>query len=784
MNPHWPTPPGRIAALLIGLVCLSLAACAGAKPQANSSVAAERVVTAVTASRQEATTTVSVSVSAPPVPYYAFKEASPLRLVVELPGTGPGEAEPLTVNDGLVTAISRGGAQLKGGAGTRIEIGLAREAAYGVERQEGRLIITLKPAGGTPEAKGAAAPAPAAKKAPEGLRLEASDSAPGSPCRISAVQFRRLPNGKCRLVVATSAKPGYELGRISRDTLLLTLRQATLPTDLARPLDTSQFETVAIDQAVPRQAGADVIISVRFRQVVPYHLLQEANELILEFDSCRAEPNPRISLKPRAAEPSGIQQAAATVPEAGGRTEGRTEGNEALQEQLANRPPERPATPEAENFGLPKPIRVIYPGSQRSFSGQRISLDFQNADIQNVLRLIAEVSGLNIITADDVKGHITMRLARIPWDQALDIVLATSNLAMVRTGNVVRIAPASHFREEQKVADEAAQASLDSERKKEQLVPLITAKLRVNYAKAEKMKDRIQDVVTARGKVSFDERTNTVIVRDVQEGVNTARDLLESLDWPTPQVMIEARIVEATSDFSRDLGVQWGANFQKTYGGIDGTIGVQGQSGVVGQPSGVPFLVSLPATAPFGGIGFTFSKLSGALNIDARLQAAETQNKLRIVSAPRIVTLDNTEAYIQQGEDIPYLSQSVDGISTQFVQTALKLTVTPHITPDGRVRMKIRAEKSEPSATRINGTPGIFRKETQTEVLVNHGETVVLGGILKDTSTENQNRIPFFHSIPGLGWLFKSDSKSSNKQELLIFITPKIVEMEKAKQGV
>jgi type IV pilus assembly protein PilQ len=341
------------------------------------------------------------------------------------------------------------------------------------------------------------------------------------------------------------------------------------------------------------------------------------------------------------------------------------------------------------------------------------------------------------------------------------------------------VAPTERFHSEQKQADEAAQDALDAQRKKEQLVPLMTEKIRVNYAKAEQMKERVSDVLSSRGKATFDERTNIVIVRDAAEYVETARQLVESLDWPTPQVMIEARIVEATTTFSRELGTQWGAEFQKTYGAIDGTVGVQGRSGVTGTPSNVPFLVNLPTSTTFGGIGFAFSKLSGALDIDARLLASEAQGKLHIISSPRISTLDNTEAYIQQGEDIPYLSQSVDGISTQFVQTALKLTVTPHITPDGRVRMKIKAEKSEPSDRVVNGTPGILRKETMTEVLVNHGETVVIGGILKDTNRTTDNRIPFFHKIPGLGWLFKSQRKSQDKQELLIFITPKIVAMEK-----
>jgi type IV pilus assembly protein PilQ len=804
--------PGRLGLTLLAGVCLCLAACAAARPPAEAAAPADQFITDVTAGRQDSTTTVSIGVSSPPISFSAFKEAAPPKVVIEMPDIGPGEdLEPLAVNDGLVTTISRTAAEVKEGGGTRLEIGLAQAADYEVQRQESRLIVTLVAQGSagpapeappeeglvlegtarTPAEAEAAAPeegeaAAAAEAGPkpeggpkpaEGISVEAAASAPGSPCRVQAVEFKRLPDGKCQVTVATSAKAGYELARVSRDTLLLTLRQAKLPPELARPLDTSQFAQAAINAVSPQQSDADVLISLRFREVVPYHLAQEENNLVLEFEASRAKPSPQITLAGR--EPETPTPAAAALEQA---VERAPEDLEA-----AAPPPKTHLVRAAEEAELlPGAIRVIYPGMQRHFTGRRISLDFQNADVHNVLRLIAEVSGLNIITGDDVKGRITMRLVKIPWDQALDIVLASCNLAMSRTGNVIRVASANRFREEQKQADEAAQGALDAMRKKENLVPLVTEKVRINYAKAEQMKDRIGDILSPRGKVTFDERTNVIIIRDIPECVTTARNLIESLDWPTPQVMIEARIVEATSTFSRDLGTQWGAQFQKTYGAIDGTIGAQGATGFAGAPSGVPFIVNLPTSSmnAFGGLGFTFSKLSGSLNIDARLLASETQGKLRIISAPKIATLDNTEAYIQQGEDIPYLAQSVDGISTQFVQTALKLTVTPHITPDGRVRMKIHAEKSEPSDREIMGTPGILRKETVTEVLVNHGETVVIGGILKDTNRYQENRIPFFHRIPILGWLFKEQIKDEEKQELLIFITPKIMAMEKRHQMI
>ncbi len=776
MNPN---SPGRLISVLLAGLCLCLATGAAA-------AAAPPSISSVTASQRDAVTTVSISLSGPAGSFFAYREADPPRVVVELEGFGPGEdAEPLEINDGLVTAISRQDADINGRRGTRLTVGLAREAAYECQPQDSRLILTLSAAGepqaATTPAPAATTPAPAAttpapavtpREAPAAEAQAASQAADsgqgGGPCRIKAIEFRSLASGKSRLRVATTGRASYELARVSRESLLLTLKQASLPPELARPLDTSQFAQAAVDEVKPAPSGADTAVAVRFRQVVPYHLLQDDGELSLEFDACPAKPNPQVTLAARQSQPAAAPAEAAPEAE-----------RQAVIQQAASRAPEdilAPPEPPGAASGLPAAVKVIYPGTQRRFSGQRISLDFQSADVHNVLRLIAEVSGLNVITSDDVKGRVTMRLKRIPWDQALDIILATCNLAMSRTGDVIRIAPAARFRDEQKQAEEAAKEALDAAKKKEQLVPLVTKKFRVNYGKAEAMKKQIEEVLSPRGKTAFDERTNVVIVTDVAEGVETARDLIESLDWPTPQVMIEARIVEAQTTFSRELGVQWGAQYSRAFGSIDGTIGVQGRSGVTGQPSAVPFLVNLPTTTTLGGIGLSY--LSSHLNIDARLLASEQQGKLRIISAPRIATLDNSEAYIQQGEDIPYLAQSVDGISTQFVQTKLCLTVTPHITPDGRVRMRIKTEKSEPSDREINGTPGILRKESVTEVLVNNGETVVLGGILKDKTKLTENRIPYFHKIPFLGWLFKGEVRNDEKQELLIFITPKIVSVE------
>ncbi|MFH0810673.1 MAG: type IV pilus secretin PilQ [Pseudomonadota bacterium] len=791
----------RVGLAVLAGLCLCLAACATATkvseppaPAAKSSVAPARAVTDVSTNHENNSTTVNVTVSAAPIAFYAFKESAPLQLVVELHDIDPGAVlTPLRINDGLVTYITR----IAGGEGTRIEIGLAQDADYEILRSDNKLTVTLtgemtataEPSSPKTQAWAQTEPSatplqaepgkPAAQEtgtpaSRDDMFVKTADSAPGSPCRVTSIDFKVLPNGKSRVIIATTAKAGYELSRTSRDILLLTLQRALLPEHLARHLDTSQFSTAALNAITPSQSGQDLVIAMRFRQVVPYHLTRDEGGLVLEFDSCAVRPERDISLTRRELQRTG--EASPT---------------DALIERAVNRVPEDMSAETEEMHSLESNVvKVTYPGTIRHFTGNRISLDFQNADVHNVLRLISEVSGLNVITSDEVKGKLTMRLNKIPWDQALDLILATCDLAMSRTGEVIRIASAKRFREEQKQAEDTNQAVLDARRKKELTVPLVTENIKVNYAKAEGMCEQAKGLLTSRGKVTFDERVNVVIVTDVQDVVKRARQLIDSLDWPTPQVMIEARIVEATTNFTREIGTRWGVDFQKTVSGTDGVFGIEGDSGVNGGFSApdpatgeqalrtFPFIVNLPTTGPAGAINFQFARLANDLNIDVRLQALENQGKLRIVSSPRVLTLDNTEAYIQQGEDIPYLAQSVDGISTQFVQTKLCLTVTPHITPDGRIRMKIKAEKSEPSEREVKGTPGILRKEAQTELLVNSGETVVLGGILKDNTNRVQHRVPYLHQIPILGWLFKYDKKVDEKQELLIFITPKIMSVE------
>jgi type IV pilus assembly protein PilQ len=431
--------------------------------------------------------------------------------------------------------------------------------------------------------------------------------------------------------------------------------------------------------------------------------------------------------------------------------------------------------------------------TQRKYIGQRISLDFKDADLQNIFRIIAEVSNLNIITSDDVKGKVTLRLINVPWDQALDLVLQAKSLGARQEGNVIRIAPLASLRTEER-------ARLDSQKEVEKLkasLEAVTVTLPVSYTKAADLLPKIKDLLSEGGKVQIDERTNTIVIRDLHRNVEEARALIAKLDTATPQVLIEARIVEVDTSFSRELGVQWGGSVSGTAGKSKlGVSGIQDSTGAFlpGTPvtntglvpftstSPVPnFAVNLPAKFGLGaGGGISFGILRDNLRLDLSLSALEASNKGRVISSPKVITIDNKEATIEQGTQIPYSTVSASGTNTQFIDATLSLKVTPHITPDGSVIMKLEAKNDSQGDVGASGQPAINKKKATTEVLVRDGETAVIGGILQISRKETESGIPWLSKIPILGYLFRSDASQSTNRELLIFITPKILKQEPA----
>ena len=414
------------------------------------------------------------------------------------------------------------------------------------------------------------------------------------------------------------------------------------------------------------------------------------------------------------------------------------------------------------------------------YTGERLSLNFQNIEVRAVLQLIADFTGINMVTSDTVSGNLTLRLKNVPWDQALDIVLKTKGLAKRVSGNVMLIAPTEEIAAREKLELEASKQIVE-------LAPLINETIQVNYAKASALaaliKSKDKSFMSARGNVTIDQRTNKLLVQDTSDNVDLIIALVEELDIPIRQVLIESRIVLASNSFTRDLGVKFGLSSETTSGSRNiATSGSLEQA--AGATTGVtPTLparlnVDLPAVSgQAGSIGLAIAKLPFGTLLDLELSAAQSEGKSETVSSPKVITANQQEAVIESGQEIPYQEASSSGAtSTSFKKAVLSLKVTPQITPDDRVIMDLAVNKDSPDfANAIDGVPPINTQSVTTQVLVDNGETVVLGGIYEQTKSKNINRVPFFGDLPLVGVLFRNKSETNDKQELLIFVTPKLL---------
>lgn len=416
--------------------------------------------------------------------------------------------------------------------------------------------------------------------------------------------------------------------------------------------------------------------------------------------------------------------------------------------------------------------------SSRVYTGNRVSLEFQDAPIQDVIRLIADVSKLNIIVADDVKGTLTLKLVDVPWDQALDIILTSKGLDKVQHGNILRVAPVEALKKEREIA-------LANDKAAKQLEPTKIKIFNVNYATSDEMASRLKNVLSERGKVDTDERTNTIIVEDIAEHLSKAENLIKVLDTQTPQVRIESRIVQANDRFVRSIGIQWGPslrldsdNGKETNWQFPRTINVGSAGFEQPEPSALGnFAVdALPGNQVTGGaLGLRLGSVSDIFNLDLQLQYAENEQLGRIVSRPSITVLDKKQASIIQGSRIPFLSSSSEGSNVQFQEAGVEISVTPQITNDGAVILQVAARSNEPASENVGGNPIINIREATTEMLVKSGRTAVLGGVFRTSDTRGEGGVPGLMHIPVLGWLFKGRSRSSNREETLIFITPYIL---------
>ncbi len=432
----------------------------------------------------------------------------------------------------------------------------------------------------------------------------------------------------------------------------------------------------------------------------------------------------------------------------------------------------------------------------RVYEGEKLTLNFQDIETRAVLQLLADVSGRNIVVSDTVQGNVTLRLQGVPWDQALDIVLATKGLDMRENGNVIIVAPAEEI-SARELAD------LESRKEIKQLEPMVAEYLQINYAKASDLANLISGssggnpVLSERGSVGIDERTNTLLVQDTIDRIALIRKLVTTLDIPVRQVLIESRIVIVNDDFSRDLGIRWGATVVKESGGglITTTGRATGTDGIINDavgnintggspfPVGIPnlndrFNVNLPVANPAG--QFALAILDDDYLIDLELSALQAEGRGEVISSPRVITANQKEATIKQGVEIPFQQSASSGATTiQFKEAVLRLTVTPQITPDDRIIMDLLVTKDSIGEIVPTGTgasvPSIDTRSVETQVLVNNGQTVVLGGIYETDQRETVTKVPYLGDIPFLGTLFKSKRVSSEKTELLIFVTPKIL---------
>ncbi|AFJ02926.1 Type IV pilus biogenesis protein PilQ [Methylophaga frappieri] len=539
--------------------------------------------------------------------------------------------------------------------------------------------------------------------------------------QVTNVDFRRGESGEGRLILNLAA-PGAAIDvRQERDTVVVELPGVSLPENLHRRLDVVDFATpVTMIDAEQQRDGTRIILSTN--QDFQHLAYQSDDQLVVE-------------VKSRASAES-----------------------------------ERDAR-----------------GEQQVYSGEKLSLNFQNIEVRAVLQLLADFNGMNLVTSDTVSGNLTLRLKNVPWDQALDIILKTKGLAMRQNGNVMLIAPAAEIAAREK-------QELEARKQLVELEPLYSEIIEVNFAKASeiatiltttqgKSADGQGGFLSERGSVVVDERTNSLLLRDTADGLLEVRRLIESLDIPVRQVLIESRIVIANNDFGKELGVRFGTSAQSntlgagTSGSLNGLDLNTNNSDQVRAINSVgsDLNVNLPVANPAGSIALALAKLPLGMILELELSAMQEEGRGEVISSPRVITSNQKQATIEQGTEIPYQEASSSGAtSVSFKEAVLKLDVTPQITPDDRIVMDLEVNKDEVGEIFLN-VPSIDTRSVKTQVLVDNGETVVLGGIYEQTKNNQVTRVPFFGDLPYVGALFRSTLNEDRQRELLVFVTPKIV---------
>jgi len=588
-----------------------------------------------------------------------------------------------------------------------------------------------------------------------------NDAARGG--RISDFGFRQDPD-KSFVDIGISKPASYEVSEQTDKRVVIDIKDTKLPKKYERALDASAFNgPVGLIAAYAR--GPHVRIIVDLKQAAPFKIEKGDEGIVVAFEGG-----------------SNVVEAPIEEPEEIEKVLYVDEKGEAVRVPMS--------LAEQTQSSAMGDGSVISADGKKRYTGAPISINVTGADIRNVLRLIGEVAGINIVAGSEVTGTITLRVVNVPWDQVLDVILKAKGLDKEVEGNVMRVVSSEVLSAERAAIRAEKEAEIKT---KEEQTPLESDILPVNYATAEDLRPNIENVLSKRGSMSVDSRTNTILIRDLPENIELARRMLKSLDTPTPQVLIEARIVEVSSSYSKDLGVQWGGSFtaDSAHGNAPGN-GFPNSVGISGDTGLNNYAVNLPAAAAQGGgpgaaLALSLGSINDVLSLDLRLSALETSGRGRVVSSPRVSTLDNKPAEISQGIEIPFTTATEEKIETESIDYLLKLLVTPHVTSDDSIVMKIELSKDAPSTTFFaidSLTPAKETRYASTEVLVKDGETTVIGGIITDSVSELESGIPWFHKIPFLGWMFKSKNSNVDKTELIIFITPRILRLDQASRSL
>ena len=686
---------------------------------------AQNAIQSINASQQGSTDVVRIELAQPLAALpKGFSIQSPPRVAVDLPGVSNGMGKSLLdFNQGNLRSVN----VAQGDERTRLVLNLKQSATYRAELQ-GKALVLMVDVGGAPASMAAATTSAVRSAPPASAPTTFAESQNRSSQSLQNIDFRRGTDGAGRVVVdLPSTQVGVDIRQQGR-TLVVDFLRSTVPDSLRRRLDVTDFGT-PVQTISTFQNGDRVRMVVTPRGNWEHSAYQSDNQFVLEVRPEKLDPN-RLVQGPR-------------------------------------------------------------------YSGDKLSLNFQNIEVRALLQVNADFTNFNIVTSDTVTGNVTLRLKDVPWDQALDIILQAKNLGTKKTGNVILIAPKDELAAKEKVELEArAQIA--------QLEPLRTQSFQLNYTKAEEVARGLTGqnaaqgggggggssnntrILSARGSVLFEARTNQLFVSDTPSKLEEIQALIAKIDIPVRQVLIEARIVIADDKFGRSLGAKLGVNDSRGVGGsnrisIGGNLNaVAAQTGQIGSTTfDNSQFVNLPAVGQndYPAATFALSLFGASANrfLNLELSALEADGKGKVVSSPRVVTTDQVKALIEQGEELPYQTATSSGATAiQFRQASLKLEVTPQITPEGNVILDVDVNKDSVGRVTSAGL-AIDKKHVKTQVLVENGGTVVIGGIFEQTDREDITKVPWLGDVPYLGNLFKTRNKTSNKTELLIFITPKVV---------